>query len=83
MTLGEFRALTVDEPDEKELEVYIPYSFKGRGPHESGSIIKSLTHIATRAIDDTILLTTDPTTSKVFVEISKKQEKQNESFCDG
>lgn len=82
MTLGEFREITKDEPDDKELEVFIPYTLVGRGPQQSGKIMKTIEHVATKLLDGAIIITTDATRSKHFVDVSKKQETQDEMFCD-
>ena len=71
MTLGEFRQLTKDVPDEYELEVYIPYEAvlteSGRGKPEKGSLVKQVEHIATKLVDDTVIISTEVTTHKALV----------------
>lgn len=75
MTLNEFREETKDLPGDTEIEVYIPYEAvltdSGRGRPELGSIVKTVEHITTKLVEDTVILTTDVVTKKVFIKASK------------
>ena len=76
MTLGELRTVTHSLPDDTEIEVYIPYNAvvteSGKGRPESGSIVKSVSHISVGLIDGEVILTTDTATQKVFIKASKE-----------
>lgn len=84
MTLGEFRELTKDSPDSLELTIYIPYesvlTASGRGRPETGAIVKDVMHVTTGLAEDMLIITTETTTKKVFVQSNK--EKHNEMFCN-
>lgn len=84
MTLGKFREVTKDVPDSYELEAYIPYravlTASGRGHTESGSIVKNVVHVATKLVEDTVIITTDETTQRVFIENCKGDK--DEMLCD-
>lgn len=77
MTLNEFRETTKDLPGGTEIEVYVPYEAvltdSGRGKPELGSIVKTVEHITTKLVEDTVILTTDVTTKKVFIKASKEE----------
>jgi hypothetical protein len=81
MTLGEFRKATEGISDDYELEVYIPYevivSESGRGKPEKGSLVKSVEHLATKLVDDTVVISTGVTTRKSLVLAA-----QEEPECD-
>lgn len=77
MTLGKFRQLTCDAPDDADLEVYIPYECvmteSGRGKPETGSIVKVIEHVTAKLVDGIVILTTDVSTKKAFVKASKEK----------
>lgn len=81
MTLGELRTATKDIPDDYEVQVYIPYEAvtkeSGKGKPEKGSIVKDVSHIATRLVSDTVVITTDVTTWRplVMAAINKEETK--------
>lgn len=76
MTVGELKEHLASCNEEDEVEVYIAYeaimTSSGRGNKEKGYIVKDIEHVATRAVEGMIILTTSPTTNKALIKASKQ-----------
>lgn len=78
MTVGELKAyLTSSCSDEDEVEVYVAYeavlTASGKGNKERGYIVKDIEHVATKAVEGMVILTTSPTTNKAIIQAGKEK----------